>query len=264
MGNIIHKRKQIITGGDIDPNTLWNVSQITTSLVIDFSNLSTITQTNGLISQVNDTSGNSRHLATTGDKPFLVEGASSKSLALFTGTQKLETSGNFPLTGDPAFSVFAVYAKTEATNGTVYGWGNITQNSAAFGLYDDGSDIAYAFAGGAVFFIQQIPTISLNIHCFIKSTGAINTSLSYQNDVLSGTSGHNTGVPNIASNKFVLGQWGGYDVIRLKGLVAQIIVVPDAVDTTIRQKIVGSLAYNWGLQSKLASDHPYKNNPPLL
>jgi hypothetical protein len=48
----------------------------------------------------------------------------------------------------------------------------------------------------------------------------------------------------------------------LQGRVAEVVLVPSAVDTLTRQKIEGYLAHKWGLTANLPSDHPYKTVAP--
>jgi hypothetical protein len=47
------------------------------------------------------------------------------------------------------------------------------------------------------------------------------------------------------------------------GKIGEIIMV-STIDTVIRQKIEGYLAWKWGLVSNLPSDHPHKSFPPIV
>lgn len=70
---------------------------------------------------------------------------------LYTGAQTLQFA-NFGtsagLTGNPAFTVFAVYAKTTNSDGHLWGWGNTATGTQAVGVYDDGSFAAVGYGGG--------------------------------------------------------------------------------------------------------------------
>ena len=70
---------------------------------------------------------------------------------------------------------------------------------------------------------------------------------------------------NISAN-FAVTQYGiGRSTLAegyLQGIYAESLVYSGAVSDSDRQKIEGYLAWKWGLESKLPSNHPYKNGPP--
>ena len=62
------------------------------------------------------------------------------------------------------------------------------------------------------------------------------------------------------------GSFGEESLVPLNGLIGEVIVFHSALTTTQRQQVEGYLAWKWGLQANLPSNHPYKSSliPPLL
>lgn len=71
------------------------------------------------------------------------------------------------------------------------------------------------------------------------------------------------GTMNNTSTGYKLGE-SAATTQNFPGDIAEILIIPTAIFTTdIRQRIEGYLAHKWGLTSKLAANHPYKNSPPM-
>jgi hypothetical protein len=86
-------------------------------------------------------------------------------------------------------------------------------------------------------------------------TGASNTY--YQNGT-AGTTVASTG--NFGySNYEVGGSFGEESLVPLNGSVGEVIHYNSALNTTQRQQIEGYLAWKWGLEASLPSNHPYKS-----
>jgi hypothetical protein len=74
----------------------------------------------------------------------------------------------------------------------------------------------------------------------------------------------NSGTGNNGSGDTVYDSIGfGIGADPFDGKIAEIIAV-DSLDSDIRQRIEGYLAWKWGLQSKLPVDHPYRARPPFV
>ena len=241
----------------------WTPAQITTDVWFDSSDLSTITvDGSNRISQWSDKSGNGRHLLQSADanKPILSSGEIT-----FDGTDDfLATGSNFYLTGNPEFYVFFVFKKTNNTKGAVFGWG---QNNTlwAFGFYDNDSTTTYAYAAGNNYNVENITNNTITFCSYSKTPGAINsTSQAYKNGSVTGTSGHSTGTPAIASDKLILGRWMTFTGLYLQGVIYEFIVVRARLSTNERKTTEGYLAHKWGIVASLPSDHPYKSRPPYI
>ena len=183
----------------------------------------------------------------------------------FDGDDVLATTGNFPITGNPEFSVFFVHQKTREGNGSVLGWGNVWVALEAFGFFNEGITgfNGFGYAGANTFRTSSPALDAPVVTAYVKTPGAIHaTSAAYRDGANIATSGHSTNTPNIAARPLHLGQWANYPNHRLEGSIAEAIILPTALVAPERQRIEGYLAWKWGLQGNLPADHPWKAAPP--
>lgn len=245
---------------------LWSPANTTTALWLDAADASAITASGGFVSQWKDKSGNGRNVAqaTGSAQPaFMAANLNGRGVLTFDGGDSLATSENFPLTGNPAFSVFYVAKKTAATNGMTFGWGNSQTALAACGYYEDATVSAFSYAGANNYNTTASTNDLWHIAAFTKSPGAINTSSgAYRNGIDISTSGHSTTTPNISAAPFTVGQWANFTTARFIGSMAEIIITASSESMLNRQRIEGYLAHKWGLTANLPSDHPYKTVGP--
>lgn len=93
---------------------------------------------------------------------------------LYSGAQTLQFA-NFgtstSLTGNPAYSVFAVYAKTTSGSGHLWGWGNAATGTQAVGVYDDGSLAAVGYGGGQSQRFTPTPATTLSLLSVLHASG---------------------------------------------------------------------------------------------
>ena len=250
--------------------TSWLPSLLNTALWLDASDASTITIATG-VSQWNDKSGNSRYLtqATGANQPTISTGSlNNLNTLVFNGTTQYMTSAaSFPITGNPAFSTFIVYKKTNNTEGNTFGWGSYTASDYGFGLFDTGAGCGYAFANSNSYNVPAISNNTWQLAEFTKAAGPINTTSTaylFGTAVSSGTPASTT--PNIQSNPFCVGIWAN-DITAgyyLQGNIAEVIVLPYVATTIQRQLIEGYLAWKWGLNASLPVGHPFISNPPNM
>lgn len=246
---------------------VWTPAEITTALWLDAADSDTITLNGSNVSQWDDKSGNNRDVlqGTSSAQPGYATAAQNNLNTLtFDGGDFLGTAANFPLTGNAEFSIFVAYRKGSTnTEGCLLGWGNGINALGAVGLYNDGSLSLWAYAGGNSFSINSIGVSTDYIMGYTKRPGAINaTSAAWRNGADDATSGHQTTTPNITAEPLRVGQWASYTLNRLIGSVYEVIVLPVEADTDTRQRIEGYLAWKWGLEANLPSDHPYKSVAP--
>ena len=255
-----------IIGDGVAP-TLWSPIQLSPAAWWDASDSTTITLNGSTVSQMNDKSGNARNLvqATAALQPtFTTNGLNGLSTLTFASTGNvMTTSANFPLTGNATFSVFYVYRKTTATNGTLFGWGTTSAALGAFGFYDDNTFAGFAYAGANTYFVSVPSNNVWNLMSYTKAAGAINTtSTSFLNGTDNTVAGSSTSTPNILSNLFALGRWADFSAAFI-GNIAEMIITSTTATTAERQQVEGYLAWKWGLVANLPSTHPYKNSPPF-
>ena len=199
-----------------------------------------------------DKSGNGRHViqATSGNRPLRRTAVKNGFGCLeFDGTNDLlATSGNFPLTGNLATSVFVVYRKTAAAKGNTFGWGEMAFSLCAFGHYDDNTSNAIAFAGANYFVMSATSNNTWYYMTVIKSAGAVNTTTTTRRNAVSvATSGHSTATPNVSASPFYVGRWANYDIAPFQGNIAEIIVYDTAVSATDRVSVETYLSAKWGI-----------------
>jgi len=246
-----------------------NISSDILALWLDADDASTITESGGSVSQWDDKSGNNHHVsqATVSLQPALSAAAQNGKDAISFSSDRLATSGNFPVSGDAAFSIFVAYKKgATAGAGSVLGWGFTGAAATAAGLYDDNSLVAWAFAGARNYNINTLSVSSAKILAYTKSPGPINTSSgAWKNGTVDGTSGHSSSTPNISLLPFVVGRWAditfGSDLI---GDVFEIIVLSKEATEDERETIEGYLAHKWGIEADLPGGHPYKSAAPTV
>ena len=237
--------------------TAWFDASDSTSLFNATSGGSN-TVAGGDVQRWQDKSGNSWHVTEGSNPPTLQTSVlNGLSVVRFDGTNDiLKTSSNFTITGNPAYSVFAVFRKTTNTKGNVFGWGSSATALNAAGYYDDGSSGLIAYAGGNSFNISVGANNTWFILSIVKSAGAINTTHTVRRNRTSvATSGHATSTPSISSNPLTIGRWSTYDPTgslgaAFAGDIAELVIFNTALSTTSggdMERMEKYLGDKWGL-----------------
>ncbi|MCA6430300.1 MAG: hypothetical protein IM613_12775 [Cytophagales bacterium] len=200
-------------------NPSWNPSQTQTTVWIDATDSSTLTLSGSNITRIKDKSGSGWDLV-----PFAGTPTYSNNAINLDGNSALATETPFPIGGNIAVTIFAVYTKNVADKGTVFGWGSSSTIWQAFGFYDDNSSfIGLAYAGGVLTAVSSAPITQRLIMSVIKSPArvaikrnAINLIGSQPNEVL-----------NVNSTfKLMLGQWTQSAAgSRLNGTISEFIIL---------------------------------------
>ena len=109
---------------------------------------------------------------------------------------------------------------------------------------------------------QNITANSFVIHETVLDYSSAVTN-QYINGVLDGqnTTFQTAGLTSDTASSGCLIGSGGTNTFP--GLMAELLVVEQAVTLSLRQKIEGYLAWKWNIVANLPVDHPYKNTPPL-
>lgn len=242
------------------PSTAFDPLSITGCLSwYDWSDASTIynattggslVAADGAVYRLQDKSSNARHLmqASTGFNPLRKTSIQNGlDCGLFDGTNDyLETSGNFPETGNLEVSVLVVLKKLTATKGHLFGWGTTGVALNVFGIYDDNSTIGVAYAGGNTFKTSAINTTTFHQLTLTKSAGAINTTSAARQDGVSiATSGHSTNTPNIAAALFYMGRWADFSAF-FHGYIGEMLVYDSKLSDANRDAVEAYLKAKWG------------------
>ena len=246
--------------------TPWTPENIVCTLWLDASDATTLNLTGSDINSWDDKSDGFNDTVLNGvTKPILtVAGLSGKNIVTFNDGNTLKTPTTWPLSGDPAFSIFIVAKKTTVAKGSLIGWGDVSTNVRSIGMFDSGVAQWWGGSGTAKSDMSAVPNGSWVIHGVVKGAGAYNTNMNmYQNgyDAANGAGSVNT--PALfTGNACLIGQDANSTTNRLVGSIAEVIVIPRKLALAERQKVEGYLAHKWGLTGNLDVTHPYKTSPP--
>jgi hypothetical protein len=246
---------------------LWTPAEIATQLWLDASDSDTITIDTG-VSQWNDKSGNGLHAVQAS-----VSLQPSISSNFLNGLDVL----NFPDNGGHALqgqsfsnneiSIFVV--RKCNSSGTAY------SNC----VFDSGDNLSFGSSNGVRFdsfsgtsrfgtnttFLSGTSNIDWNLIAGIKKSG----ERSLQLNSVSESSDTQSGDLTQLSSKYSIGTFqtdssGTLDTKPFYGYIAEIVILPIAVDVETKNYIEGYLAHKWGLEGSLPAEHPYKLQAPFL
>ena len=263
---------------------LWtpaNLSAGILSLWCDAADLSTITVVSGGVSQWIDKSGNNRHAATAVRRPALslnVQNALSAITFTASSATKLDTPA-FSIAPTREFCSFAVVsgAGLVAPSNTypriwnALGSGDASPLGSFYpqGFFGCGSTngTAMLIAGGSGITQPQVTGLPTNQAVLltgrfgtagqsantssISAFGGAVSSLASQTGALS-TSGIRIGADTSSSSTSSWNSWIGEIILTTGISLAQSVVIE------------GYLAWKWGLQANLVTNHPFRNRPPLI
>ena len=239
--------------------SLWLDANAPNILFQDSAMTIPATATNDPIGGWADRSGNGRHLtqATAGSRPVLTkEILAGKNGITFNGTSHvLKSGGTFGtdagLSGNPSFTVFFVYKKTDTTLGNVFGWGHQSDTPGVFGLYDIGGALyqGYQFAGTTEF-NTTIPAVNTwYLRTARKTPGAINTTLTItRNGANDATGTPSSSTPNISGGfPFSLGTWANSTSPFFQGSVVEFLIFNTALTVAQSSDVSFYLNSKWSV-----------------
>ena len=244
-----------LTGGD------WSPLSLEPGLWLDASDPSTLTLNGSAVSTWADKSGNNRHAsqANSTNQPVLTAGGlHGKPVVTFDGSNDFFTVDLDFLAGVP-HSAFIVTNPTGFSN--IYGAANSSQGSNSLHVGFNGNNYRMNFWAN-----DFGPARSAN---FIA--GAANivnyawvTGVGKQIFANGKSEGSNTNAGNIGtmSGGGRIGHTTTAGHAAFGGDIAEIIIIPSVLSTEDRQKIEGYLAHKWALTGNLATNHPYRDDPP--
>jgi len=233
---------------------LWTPADTTEALWLDGADSSTITQVGGVISQLNDKSGNSRNAtqASTSKRPTVAANSvNGLDTILFDAVDDgMITNYNFQQAN--SWTMFLVASQGSGGRRAVQSTGK----NAMFNMYRAASnvvfiDLAIRFANW-----ESINTLSM---AALVAPPSGNFSFF----------GNGTDLTDRAR---AVTSWGGnvclgaegplYPNEVFNGTFCELIIVATSQTTLQRQEFEGYLAWKWGLQGRLPVGHPYKDSPP--
>ena len=243
----------------------WTPAAITTALWLDAADVSTMIIASTAVSQWNDKSGNSRNFsqATAERQPLYQEfGINSKPSVAFTGSnENFMTASSVLPSGSTAGSIFWVQTTEADPSTSSNNQGSLITNTWG----GAGSDNHIPWSDGNIYFAGFSttrsnlgnPSPSLTAPRILSHESTNGNVKFYIDGISLFTSASNT-FSNPTSTKRI----GGTVSYKFTGQVAELIVLSNIPTTTERQLIEGYLAWKWGLEANLQSNHPYKNAAP--
>jgi hypothetical protein len=181
----------------------------------------------------------------------------------FNGTSQYLTlpSASLP-SGNSAFSFFYVVSASASTGGAgiILGGYNATPPTRNANTYlEAGNKWSYYDWVSAVQ-ITTSTTVVLNttyILNYIYTQNAnivLNLNGTQENSAVASSLNNPNNIVYLGANPYYSNYW-------FPGTMSEILVYNTAVSTAQRQQVEGYLAWKWGLQGSLPSNHPYRNTP---
>jgi hypothetical protein len=237
---------------------LFTPSELTTSLWLDAYDEDTITESSGSVSAWNDKSGNDNHaVQVVGANQPTISGNSMD----FDGINQYFTCADSPsLSLTSSFSVFFVLDVDIFNGGNMLSKDanntyrfRVEANQKPWTLINDGTIVTETATS----------TIDSDTNILMHYFDAGNSLGFYGNGTSLGESA--TSKTNIqdTSGEVKIGTYISGDE-QFDGALSEILIIPELVSTLTRQKVEGYLAWKWGLEDKLPSDHPHKSAPPTV
>lgn len=235
-----------------DSSTLFQNSSLTTPISSDGQT----------VSGMSDKSGNNYYATSTNGPTYKTNIVNGKSILRFNGSQWINNvSYPFPNT---AYSIFAIGYLTTFYSGSggyqrllqaypdgILFLGTLNSNVATFtgvGAWQGGTAAnspSYNWLGS--WYLVEMQLSGSTLYPYVtgnaQSTKGSSSTSSFTNLNIGGANGAFSGQP-----------WYGD--------IGEILVYNSYLANADRQKIEGYLAWKWGIQSQLPSNHPYKNAAP--
>ncbi len=231
----------------------------------DAADPSTVIRSGTNVTQWNDKTGNG-NTAVAGTATFPVYNVNTlngfPTISMNAGNDYFLVNNNLTTTTYPSLCYFIVIRPAASQPNTSYAGILSTDSAGAYGR-------TLGFGGGSwqeeyySNFVNITPytanvwtVVSLQFVTTVSATLAVNGT-TYAG-IASGTGNNTTG--------FKIGSYNdsaSYATFNANFDVAEIMVYGTNVSTAQRQQIEGYLAWKWGLQGSLPSNHPFKNYRPL-
>ncbi len=257
----------------VGPRPLWTPAQIKTQGWYDASDLSTITDSGGSVSQWDDKSGNGLHLSqgTGSAQPETGSEKINGLNALDFVLDFMKTASNpFGATINDAF-VIAAYRVPTINNSIL---ANLSGSAAAANRWSCSSPWTGGPAGaGRMFFdcggvISGVTRVEESIWVAageeLINSYYCSVTDSVQEVYKNGSffKGDLTGHAVATIGNIIVGAFDAAGFFPMTNVLGEIVIINGTVDEYTRQRLQGYMAWKWGQESKLPVGHLYKNAPP--
>lgn len=229
-------------------SNLWTPEEIISDVEVwlDLSDSSTVTETSGDISQVDDKSGNSNHYEkTSGTQPQYSGSQNLLNVATFGGSddEYLRCVNSITFQGIS----FALDHSSLTANQCVFGGSSAVDAYAALTM---GTINQYVQQGGSALF----STKRLNGDNFaVGNSILVNTFLIFYGDYSSSM-----------TRSTDLGEIFNRSGRNFRGKMGEFLAFNTPLSVSDYEKQEGYLAWKWGTESELPIGHPYKDAPPTI
>lgn len=223
------------------------------------------------ISTWTDKSGAGNTVSAGSGQPTYSTNLSNKLGGLsFNGSQALSkgsvSGGSLAGNNTTTFSMFVVCSFSNNTLRSMpFSWDNNTYTYRILFQYDNTNNLSFDF--------NNWPSPRVNISSFVPTnnqvyifSGVRNGSVGYLGINGGVTTATGTGLTTDnftgTTNTLNIGQYANDSSWNMRGIIGEIIFYNTALTDTQRQNVEGYLAWKWGLQNSLPSNHPFKLWPP--
>lgn len=250
--------------------TSWTPAQITTALWLDAADNNTITLNGSTVSQWNDKSGNVRNVSqasSTSQPTYNATGFNNQPTIDFDGLNDFLKNASYQPAG--ALSCFVVFNRD--TTGGVFV--NIQRSGGIFEINGGGgagyTNITVTGTGNlnpALGFDISGGGTSTNIILYITydGSGTLASDFSARVNGTDNTIVNSGAVGYLAETGITIGARAVQNIGFYNGRISEIVLIEGQISQDNRDKIEGYLAWKWGLQANLPSNHPYKNAAPIV
>ena len=247
---------------------------VTCALWMDGADTTTMTTSGTTITQMRDKSGNGYNTTVIGGAPALTTNAINGLSAIYFNGSSYMTGCNANTTTTGTFFLIATLASGQGANQqytSAYCFSRAVAGAACYNEVQSINGLSCQNPATSLALSPQRtnangPTYTLSNYntAFMHTTVCNGTTMAgYGNGNSLGTTSSSG---NFAYTFYNIGSQTSQAVIfynyNWTGYVGELIAFNNALSDPQRQQIEGYLAWKWGLQSFLPSNHPYLNVPP--
>ena len=193
-----------------------------------------------------DKSGTGNNMTVTGTGyPYLTTTALGSQCIAFNGSNNFYNATTV-MSGSNNTYFFVATATTNTTGGLMY-WGANGRVLSDWFYYNN--PVGYFSFSSNQFFTPSNALVAITENVGVLCTGYIN-----------GTSNGSQSSVAMGSNQSLM--IGSQHANYWRGTIQEVIIYNSAFTTTQRQQVEGYLAWKWGIQGNLPSNHPYYSATP--
>ena len=250
------------------PVSLWTPSEISPYFWTDPSDTDTITSSGGLVSNLQDKSGNNRDATQpTGSLQPATNSATVNGLNILeyaTSYMSADTVASVLNGVNKQFTLFEIAQRNVGFSGS--GWSlsvgdsNTNGNKMLNGYTGSGISRTLVNGSNGNAFVDNTLPVGAYVHSVVYDAATLESRFNGQ---APDTAVKSAGT--ISANRFTIGSLGHSSYGQyFDGAIGEVLVFDRALTFVEIQLVEGYLAWKWRLQGLLPANHPYKNGAPTL